>query len=79
MVSKLLEVTLPRYEREGKSYLTIAIGCTGGRHRSVYVAERVTAWLNKTDWPVYLHHRGLTRDQGDGEAKAEKGSTGEAK
>ena len=38
---------LPRYEREGKSYLTIAIGCTGGRHRSVYVAERLAAWLGR--------------------------------
>ena len=36
---------LPRYEREGKSYLTIAFGCTGGRHRSIYLAERLSAWL----------------------------------
>jgi UPF0042 nucleotide-binding protein len=37
----MLSVLLPRYEKEGKSYLTIAVGCTGGRHRSVYVAERL--------------------------------------
>src|SRR3546814_10616650 len=37
----MLDVLLPRYEREGKSYLTIAVGCTGGRHRSVVVAAQL--------------------------------------
>ncbi len=73
----LLEVTLPRHEREGKSYLTIAIGCTGGRHRSVFVAERLAAWLDRTDWPVYLHHRELARDQDDKETKAVEETVGE--
>ncbi|MEX0921611.1 MAG: RNase adapter RapZ [Rhodovibrionaceae bacterium] len=41
----LLSPLLPRYAAEGKSYLTIAVGCTGGRHRSVVVAERLAAWL----------------------------------
>jgi RNase adapter protein RapZ len=50
---------LPRYEREGKSYLTIAIGCTGGRHRSVYLAERLAAWLSERGRPVGLSHRDL--------------------
>jgi len=50
---------LPRYEREGKSYLTIAIGCTGGRHRSVYVAERLAAWLAHTGRRVAVAHRDL--------------------
>jgi len=68
----LLEVTLPRYEREGKSYLTIAIGCAGGRHRSVFVAERLASWLERTDWPVYLHHRELARDQDDEKTTTEK-------
>lgn len=68
----LLDVTLPRYEREGKSYLTIAVGCTGGRHRSVFVAERLASWLGRTDWPVYLHHRELARDQDDNDLKAEE-------
>ena len=40
-VEDLLEFTLPRYQREGKSYLTIAIGCTGGRHRSVALVEEL--------------------------------------
>ena len=42
---RLLEPLLPRYEACGKTYLTIAIGCTGGRHRSVYVAEQLTVKL----------------------------------
>ena len=52
---------LPRYEREGKSYLTIAIGCTGGRHRSVYVAERLAAWFSSQGRPVGLAHRDIDR------------------
>jgi UPF0042 nucleotide-binding protein len=55
----LLAPLLPRYEREGKSYLTIAIGCTGGRHRSVYLAERLAAWLSGQGRPVGVNHRDL--------------------
>lgn len=50
---------LPRYEREGKSYLTIAIGCTGGRHRSVFVADRVAQALRRSGFPVSQRHRDL--------------------
>jgi UPF0042 nucleotide-binding protein len=50
---------LPRYESEGKSYLTIAIGCTGGRHRSVYIAERLAQWLSREGRPVGIGHRDL--------------------
>jgi len=57
----MLEPLLPRYEKEGKSYLTIAIGCTGGRHRSVYVAERLTEWLNERGQHVNLRHRDARR------------------
>lgn len=56
-----LDELLPRYEREGKSYLTIAIGCTGGRHRSVYVAERLADWFKAKGRPVGLAHRDLDR------------------
>ena len=53
---------LPRYESEGKSYLTIAIGCTGGRHRSVYVAERLAGWLGRENYRVSVAHRDLAPD-----------------
>jgi UPF0042 nucleotide-binding protein len=58
-VWRLLEPLLPRYEQEGKTYLTIAIGCTGGRHRSVYVAERLAAQLGAAGLSVELRHRDL--------------------
>lgn len=54
-----LQPILPRYENEGKSYLTIAVGCTGGRHRSVYLAERLARWLDEQGRPVGLAHRDL--------------------
>ncbi|MSO92383.1 MAG: RNase adapter RapZ [Rhodospirillales bacterium] len=55
----LLTPLLPRYAAEGKSYLTIAIGCTGGRHRSVFVAERLGAWLQGKGENVHVQHRDL--------------------
>ena len=58
---RLLEPLLPRYEREGKTYLTIAIGCTGGRHRSVYVAERLAAQLAAAGLRLELAHRDLVQ------------------
>ncbi|HEX4505474.1 MAG TPA: RNase adapter RapZ [Alphaproteobacteria bacterium] len=61
---------LPRYRAEGKSYLTIAVGCTGGKHRSVYIAERLAAWLRAQDVEVGLSHRGLDRATDEAAAKA---------
>lgn len=61
-LTHLLEVLLPRYEQEGKSYLTIAVGCTGGRHRSVYVAERLAQWLRVRGPDVAVIHRDITED-----------------
>lgn len=57
----LLEALLPRYVAEGKKYLTVALGCTGGRHRSVLVAERLAAHLASQGWRVDLIHRELAR------------------
>ncbi|MBI1205918.1 MAG: RNase adapter RapZ [Azospirillum sp.] len=57
----LLRSLLPRYNQEGKSYLTIAIGCTGGRHRSVVVAERLAGWLRDEGYKVGSSHRDLER------------------
>jgi UPF0042 nucleotide-binding protein len=62
-LTSLLDPLLPRYSAEGKSYLTIAVGCTGGRHRSVYVAEQLTAWLKKRNQEVQILHRDLERSQ----------------
>ena len=58
-MTALLAMLLPRFEEEGKNYLTIAIGCTGGRHRSVFVAEKLYAWLSKEGRKVSLRHRDL--------------------
>lgn len=57
----LIEFTLPQYIREGKAYLTIAIGCTGGRHRSVVVAEQVVQFLREKGYRVNLQHRDVRR------------------
>jgi UPF0042 nucleotide-binding protein len=59
-VTQLLDRTLPRYEREGKAYLTIAIGCTGGRHRSVALAEELGKRLG-TSRQVSVGHRDIAR------------------
>lgn len=58
-IDGLLALTLPRYRKEGKSYLTIAIGCTGGRHRSVFVAETLAERLRETVGPVHVMHRDI--------------------
>jgi len=58
-LTQLVEPLLPRYLQEGKSYLTIALGCTGGRHRSVYVAEKLTGFLKKKEYKVGIRHRDL--------------------
>lgn len=57
----LLEFLIPKYIREGKSYLTVAIGCTGGRHRSVVVAEHVAQFLRKAKYQVKIYHRDIQR------------------
>jgi RNase adapter protein RapZ len=54
-----VEPLLPRYVAEGKKYLTIAIGCTGGRHRSVFVVEKMAAHLRQQGWRVDVAHREL--------------------
>lgn len=58
-VTAMLARLMPRYAEEGKSYLTVAMGCTGGRHRSVTLAEAVAAFLRAHDWRVIVNHREL--------------------
>lgn len=63
-LAAMVETLLPLYGREGKSYLTIAIGCTGGRHRSVYVAEQLARRLTGKGGEVILRHRDMDADGG---------------
>jgi RNase adapter protein RapZ len=60
-VRGLLARWLPAIARENRSYVTVAIGCTGGRHRSVYLAERL-AEAFREQWRVLVRHRGLARE-----------------
>jgi UPF0042 nucleotide-binding protein len=61
-VVDLLELLLPRFVQEGKKYATVAVGCTGGRHRSVHIVERLAARLTETGWRVSKTHRELVRE-----------------
>jgi UPF0042 nucleotide-binding protein len=58
-VANLLRYLLPRYEREGRRYLTVAVGCTGGHHRSVYVVEELAALLKNKKRSVNVRHRDI--------------------
>jgi len=52
---------IPLYIKEGKSYLTIAIGCTGGRHRSVYISNQIAKKMEKFGFSVSEHHRDIRK------------------
>jgi UPF0042 nucleotide-binding protein len=58
-IRDLLVMLLPRYEAQGKAYVNIAFGCTGGRHRSVFVAEEIAAALRASGFSPTLLHRNL--------------------
>ncbi len=57
----LLQFLIPRYQRERRSYLTIGVGCTGGRHRSVVIGNRLKEALSRAGYPVGLRHRDVAR------------------
>jgi UPF0042 nucleotide-binding protein len=59
---EMLELLLPAYVREGKSYLSLGLGCTGGRHRSVVIAEELGAVLEGLGYLAAIHHRDVDRD-----------------
>lgn len=59
--SDLLKYLLPLYKREGKSYLTVGVGCTGGRHRSVMVANRLADMLREENFDVSVMHRDVQK------------------
>jgi UPF0042 nucleotide-binding protein len=80
-IEDLLVTLLPRYRAEGKAYVTVAFGCTGGRHRSVHVAERVAARLRDEGFSPTVEHRDLAlppRDQLEGGGEAEMAARGRA-
>lgn len=58
-IEQLIVDLIPRYRAEGKSYLTVALGCTGGRHRSVHVAERIAQRLRDEGFSPTVQHRDL--------------------
>ncbi len=60
-ISRLLKDLIPGYIKEGKSQLTIAVGCTGGRHRSVATAEKLAKFFTKNKFKVKLYHRDILR------------------
>jgi len=61
-LGELFGFLLPRYRNEGKTYLTIAIGCTGGKHRSVAIATALAEWLEAGGQPVRLWHRDIEKE-----------------
>jgi UPF0042 nucleotide-binding protein len=62
-LADLLFFLLPRYRQENRSYLTIGVGCTGGRHRSVAVVERLADRLASGGWSARRSHRELARER----------------
>jgi UPF0042 nucleotide-binding protein len=71
----LVGLLLPRFVQEGKKYVMIAIGCTGGRHRSVYTVERLAAALAhrvSSQWRLYVTHRELAREGNNAAVLAER-------
>jgi len=63
-VTDMLTYLLPHYTKEGKSYLTIGFGCTGGQHRSVMIAEEVAKRLKRTGLPIKVQHRDAVSKSG---------------
>lgn len=59
-IRELLQMLLPLYDAQGKAYVQIAFGCTGGRHRSVFVAETFAKWLREDGFSPTVNHRNLT-------------------
>jgi UPF0042 nucleotide-binding protein len=58
-IGNLLKYLIPKYIREGKRYLTVAVGCTGGRHRSVYVVEELAKLLKSKKRSIHIQHRDI--------------------
>ncbi len=61
-IRDLLEFLLPRYVQEGRHYLSIAVGCTGGKHRSVVIADEIARFLQEKGYPCTVVHRDVERE-----------------
>jgi UPF0042 nucleotide-binding protein len=61
-LDSLLALTMPGYEQEGKAYLSIGVGCTGGRHRSVAIAQELAERIRSHGYHATVHHRDVDRD-----------------
>jgi UPF0042 nucleotide-binding protein len=61
----LVDFLLPHYQEEGKTHLTLAIGCTGGQHRSVVVTNALAEHLTQGNYTLTLSHRDMPRSAGD--------------
>jgi UPF0042 nucleotide-binding protein len=91
-ITDLLRLLLPRFVDEGKKYVNIAIGCTGGRHRSVYMVQRLAVWLDglcgegttrseqasSPPWRVMVNHRELNRAEPQERFKRDEETAGVA-
>lgn len=71
-LTALLAGMLPRYQQEGRHYLTIAIGCTGGRHRSVFIAEELFGWIDAAGYSVAVSHRDIDKSGAESSAPAKE-------
>jgi len=60
-LDRMFALLVPGYEREGKSYLSVAFGCTGGRHRSVVIAEQLAQRFRRLGYRTAVHHRDVDR------------------
>jgi UPF0042 nucleotide-binding protein len=60
--SEVLRLTIAGYQREGKHYMTLAVGCTGGKHRSVAMAEQFAEQLRAQEVDVHVVHRDVGRE-----------------
>ena len=68
-ITDMLQFLIPNYQKEGKRQLIISIGCTGGRHRSVAIAQEIYNRLNEKNYDVYVEHRDIKEDVHKGAKK----------
>jgi len=61
-LTRLMDYLLPRYVEEGKSHLTVALGCTGGKHRSVVLADELSAYVHQKGYRVSVRHRDIGKE-----------------